>query len=137
MGYKVFTMKRSAVTLIFCLSLAHCGRPSGSVSAQSSQSEPSASNKPSPSNKPSASNNAPASNQPAPETSNQATPSVPAPAAVDVVMASGVLQQCLGISPGGAKMKGPGAQQACKQLPGASIYDQAGERFQAGDHAGA
>jgi TPR repeat protein len=34
-------------------------------------------------------------------------------------------------------MKGPGTQQYCKQLPGASLFDQAGERFQAGDHAGA
>jgi TPR repeat protein len=33
--------------------------------------------------------------------------------------------------------KGPGTGQICEQLPGASFYDQAGERFQAGDHAGA
>jgi TPR repeat protein len=53
-------------------------------------------------------------------------------------MATGLLQKCLGITPGAAKMmKGPATQQYCKQLPGADIYDQAGERFQAGDHAGA
>jgi hypothetical protein len=55
-----------------------------------------------------------------------------------VIMASGLLQKCLGITRGADKMmKGPGTQPYCKQLPGASIFDQAGDRFRAGDHAGA
>jgi hypothetical protein len=55
-----------------------------------------------------------------------------------IVMASGVLQKCLGISPGSGRMTPSAATQPyCKQLPGASIYDQAGARFQAGDHAAA
>jgi TPR repeat protein len=53
-------------------------------------------------------------------------------------MASGLLQKCLGITPGAAKMmRGPDTRQYCEQLPGADLYDQAGARFQAGDHAGA
>jgi hypothetical protein len=64
--------------------------------------------------------------------------SAAAPAAVEPVMASGLLQKCLGITPGADRMiKGPATQQYCKQLPGASLFDQAGERFKAGDHAGA
>lgn len=51
-------------------------------------------------------------------------------------VASGMLQKCLGIS-GGVMRKGPDTQAYCRQLPGAAIYDQAGGRFQAGDHAGA
>jgi TPR repeat protein len=55
-----------------------------------------------------------------------------------IVMASGNLQKCLGITPGSDRMmKSPGSQPYCKQLPGSDLYDQAGERFQAGDHAGA
>jgi hypothetical protein len=55
-----------------------------------------------------------------------------------IVMASGNLQKCLGITPGSDRMmKTPGAQPYCKQLPGANLYDQAGARFQAGDHVGA
>ncbi len=55
-----------------------------------------------------------------------------------VVMASGVLQKCLGIVPGADKMnRGPEAEQFCKQLPGAAFYDQAGARFKAGDRAAA
>lgn len=55
-----------------------------------------------------------------------------------IVMASGNLQKCLAITPGSERMmKGPGSQPFCKQLPGANLYDQAGARFQAGDHAGA
>jgi TPR repeat protein len=53
-------------------------------------------------------------------------------------MASGNLQKCLGITSGSERMmKNPAAQPYCKQLPGADLYDQAGARFQAGDHAGA
>jgi uncharacterized protein len=53
-------------------------------------------------------------------------------------MASGLLQKCLGITPGAAKMmKGPATQQYCQQLPGADLFNQAGQLFQAGDHAGA
>jgi len=53
-------------------------------------------------------------------------------------MASGLLQKCLGITPGAEKMmRSPATQPYCKQLPGAALFDQAGARFQAGDHAGA
>jgi hypothetical protein len=59
-------------------------------------------------------------------------------AGVPVVMASGALQKCLGITPGGDRMtRSPATQASCQQLPGAAIYDQAGARFKAGDHAGA
>ncbi len=59
----------------------------------------------------------------------------PAP---QVVMASGVLQKCLGITRGSDRMmKGPATKPYCQQLPGAGLFDQAGARFQAGDHAGA
>ena len=34
-------------------------------------------------------------------------------------------------------IQGPATQQYCKQLPGADLFDQAGGRFKAGDHAGA
>lgn len=55
-----------------------------------------------------------------------------------IVLASGLLQRCLGITPGAPKMmRGAATQPFCKQLPGADLYDQAGTRFQAGDHTGA
>jgi hypothetical protein len=55
-----------------------------------------------------------------------------------IVTATGLLQKCLGITPGANKMmKGPATQQFCEQLPSASLFDQAGQHFQAGDHAGA
>jgi hypothetical protein len=58
--------------------------------------------------------------------------------APQIVMASGLLQKCLGILPGSGSMKhNPATEPYCKQLPGAAIYYQAGARFQAGDHAGA
>ncbi|MDQ6893928.1 MAG: sel1 repeat family protein [Acidobacteriota bacterium] len=59
--------------------------------------------------------------------------------ATDVVMASGLVQKCLGIAPGADKitMPGPATQQYCRQLPGAELFDQARVRFQSGDHAGA
>lgn len=59
--------------------------------------------------------------------------------AAAVVMASGALQHCLGITPGAARMGGPSAatQSYCQQLPAAALYNQAGQRFRAGDHAGA
>jgi TPR repeat protein len=54
------------------------------------------------------------------------------------VMASGPLQKCLGIAPGADRMtRGPATREYCQQLPAASLYDQAGARFQSGDHAGA
>ncbi len=54
----------------------------------------------------------------------------------DAVTASGLLQKCLGITPGADQMaKGPATRQYCQQLPVAGLFDQAGERFQAGDHA--
>ena len=61
-----------------------------------------------------------------------------APAADPIVMASGALQRCLGITPGSAAMTpAAGDAGACRQLPGADLYDQAGVRFKAGDFAGA
>jgi TPR repeat protein len=55
-----------------------------------------------------------------------------------VVMASGTLQQCLGITPGSATFsRTSGNAAACRQLPGADLYDQAGARYKAGDAAGA
>jgi hypothetical protein len=60
------------------------------------------------------------------------------PTATGVVLASGPLQKCLGITPGADKMmRGPATEQYCKQLPGAGLFDQAGARFHAGDHTGA
>ena len=65
----------------------------------------------------------------------------PAPvlAANSVVLASGVLQRCLGITPGQAAFVGDTAATAgfCQQLPGAALYSLAGQRYQAGDHGGA
>jgi TPR repeat protein len=56
----------------------------------------------------------------------------------DVVMASGVLQRCLGITPNSGKMVHAGANdEYCNQLPSAELYNQAGARFKAGDHAAA
>jgi len=111
-------MKGLAVALIFCITcalLADCGsKPSGAAAASPQESrQPAASSKP------------------------PTSTSAPAPVAVDVVMASGPLQKCLGITPGADRMMKAGTGPACEQLPGASIYDQAGARFQAGDHAGA
>jgi len=58
---------------------------------------------------------------------------------VNIVMTSGALQRCLGITPNSGKMKpsNPASDPNCRQLPGADIYNQAGVKFQAGDHAGA
>ena len=57
---------------------------------------------------------------------------------VNVVMASGVLQKCLGIDTVSGRMAwGPATRGYCQQLPASDFYDQAGARFQAGDHAGA
>ena len=57
---------------------------------------------------------------------------------VAVVMASAALQRCLGITPGGAAMSPATADTAaCRQLPGADLYDQAGVRIKAGDVTGA
>ncbi len=57
---------------------------------------------------------------------------------VPVTMASGTLRKCLGIEPGSDRMMhGPATRQYCQQLPASDVYDQAGARFQAGDHAGA
>jgi TPR repeat protein len=59
--------------------------------------------------------------------------------AQNVVMASGALQKCLGITPNSGKMarSNPATDPNCLQLPGAAIYNQAGQKFQAADHAGA
>jgi TPR repeat protein len=57
---------------------------------------------------------------------------------VPIVMASGTLQKCLGITSGGAPMThGPATQVFCAQLPGNEFYVQAGARYQAGDKSGA
>jgi uncharacterized protein len=63
----------------------------------------------------------------------------PVSAADAVVLASGTLQRCLGITPGQARFAGMTAATAqyCQQLPGAALYDQAGQRYQAGDRPGA
>jgi hypothetical protein len=75
------------------------------------------------------------SGQRAPPTESGA---VLAPGVVEPVMASGLLQKCLGITAGADRMmKGPETQRYCGQLPGADLFNQAGARFQAGDHAGA
>jgi uncharacterized protein len=58
--------------------------------------------------------------------------------AVAVVMASGTLQKCLGITPGAARMThGPATQSYCAELPGNDLYGQAGAHYQSGDKAGA
>jgi TPR repeat protein len=55
-----------------------------------------------------------------------------------VVRTSGLLQKCLGITWGAPKMlRGPNTEEYCAQLPGADLYNQAGRRFQSGDHVGA
>jgi TPR repeat protein len=54
-------------------------------------------------------------------------------------MASGALQKCLGIVPNSGKMTpaNPASDPNCLQLPAENIYNQAGVKFMAGDHAGA
>src|ERR1700719_1928639 len=51
------------------------------------------------------------------------------------------LQRCLGIVPGkepaGVLSPSPATMQYCRELPGWNLYEQAGQRFQAGDHGGA
>jgi uncharacterized protein len=56
-----------------------------------------------------------------------------------IVLASGALQRCIGIPPGVSPVPrlNPQDQAACHRLPGADLFDQAGERFKVGDHAGA
>lgn len=55
-----------------------------------------------------------------------------------IVMASGALQQCLGISSrAGTLDRSAGSPAACRQLPGADQYDQAGVRYKSNDAAGA
>ncbi|HJT19735.1 MAG TPA: tetratricopeptide repeat protein [Nitrospira sp.] len=59
----------------------------------------------------------------------------------DSASAETLLQRCLGIVPGREPtgILGPTAatMSSCKRLPGWDLYEQAGQRFQAGDHAGA
>jgi hypothetical protein len=55
------------------------------------------------------------------------------------VSANSTLQHCIGTAPGQAHQKigpSPTTMSYCKQLPGWDLYEQAGQRFQAGDHAG-
>jgi uncharacterized protein len=51
------------------------------------------------------------------------------------------LQRCLGIVPGqeptGVLKPSAATMQYCHQIPGWDLYDQAGQKFQAGDHPGA
>jgi len=55
-----------------------------------------------------------------------------------IAMASGALQQCLGISPRtGTLDRSAGSPAACRQLPDADLYDQAGVRYKANDAVGA
>ncbi len=58
-----------------------------------------------------------------------------------VAPAQTMLQRCLGIVPGqeprGPVGPSPATMTYCQQLPGWSLYDQAGQRYQAGDHVGA
>jgi hypothetical protein len=66
------------------------------------------------------------------------SPASSAPGQRPVAMATGALQRCLGIMPGGAAISPAAADAgACGQLPGADLYDQAGVRFKAGDAPGA
>src|SRR6266511_1066513 len=55
--------------------------------------------------------------------------------------AQSTLQRCLGLVPGQPPPPKVGPSPAtmtfCRQLPAWDIYEQAGERFKAGDHAGA
>ena len=51
-----------------------------------------------------------------------------------------ILQRCIGTAPGQNAQKigpSPATMNFCKQLPGWDLYEQAGQRFQAGDHQGA
>jgi TPR repeat protein len=52
-----------------------------------------------------------------------------------------LLQRCLGIVPGREPAHkigpSPATMSYCQQIPGWSLYEQAGQRFQSGDHAGA
>jgi hypothetical protein len=70
---------------------------------------------------------------PAPAVSPASQGSIP------IVMASGAVQKCLGISPGVLIVipATPAMTAYCGQLPAADQYDLAGARFRAGDHAGA
>lgn len=52
-----------------------------------------------------------------------------------------LLQRCIGVVPGSEPRHplgpAPATMSYCQQLPGWGLYEQAGQRFQAGDHAGA
>jgi uncharacterized protein len=69
----------------------------------------------------------------------QGSPQGPVRASTNIGMASGALQKCLGILPNSGKMTpgNPASDPNCLQLPAANIYNQAGAKFMAGDHAGA
>jgi TPR repeat protein len=67
-------------------------------------------------------------------TGSSATQSSPS----KVVLASGMLQRCVGIIPNSGKIIHGGQNpQYCDQLPAADPFNQAGVKFLAGDHAGA
>ncbi len=56
------------------------------------------------------------------------------------VSPNATLQHCIGTGPGLSPQKigpSPATMNFCRQLPGWDLYEQAGQRFQAGDHAGA
>jgi TPR repeat protein len=59
--------------------------------------------------------------------------------AAGAASAQTTLQRCMGIAPGRpAGTPNPtSSNPACRQIPGFDVYEQAGKRFMAGDHAGA
>jgi len=82
----------------------------------------------------------PGSSSPAasPVSASSAVQAPPSSGPPITMLSSSALQQCLGFRPGAEKMAArTEAAQFCRQLPGADLYDQAGARFKAGDHAGA
>jgi hypothetical protein len=57
------------------------------------------------------------------------------------VSPNATLQRCIGTVPGQPRPQkigpSPATMNYCRQLPGWELYEQAGQRFQAGDHPGA
>src|ERR1700761_8958990 len=56
------------------------------------------------------------------------------------VSPNATLQHCIGTAAGQTSQRigpSPATMSYCKQLPGWDLYEQAGQRFGAGDHAGA
>ena len=63
------------------------------------------------------------------------------PVSTQAAFGQTLLQRCIGVVPGqeprGPVGPSPATMSYCRQLPAWSLYEQAGQRFQAGDHAGA